>query len=90
MSDANNLTDYFKTLLKNYKIYIISLIAISIMGALFSVAVDYKIKEIIDAIVSNSNANIGLLLLLFVFYKLMHHGVFFIERLFDIKYRPRV
>ncbi|MBX9586770.1 MAG: ABC transporter ATP-binding protein/permease [Gammaproteobacteria bacterium] len=88
MLEANNLPDYFKSVLKNYKIYIIALVSIAIIASLFSVAVDYKIKEIIDAISSNSNANVGLLLILFVFYKLMHHGMFFIERLFDIKYRP--
>jgi ATP-binding cassette subfamily B protein len=88
MLEAKSLTDYFKSIIKKYKLYIAALIIIAIVASVFSVAVDYKIKEIIDAIASNSNANVGLLLILFVFYKLMHHGMYFIERLFDIRYRP--
>jgi ATP-binding cassette subfamily B protein len=88
MLDAKNLSSFFRLMIKNYKIYIIALFLIAVTASVFSVAVDYKIKEIIDAIASNANANVGLLLVLFVFYKLMHHGMYFIERLFDIKFRP--
>lgn len=84
------MLDFFKALFKDYKIYLISLIFIAILGSIFSVAVDYKVKEIIDAILYNSNSSVGLLLFLFVLYKFMYHGMFFIERLFDIKYRPKL
>ena len=88
MLEAKTLPDYFKSILKKYKVYMISLFIIAILAAIFSVAVDYKIKEIIDAIGSDANAQVGLLLLLFVFYKLMFHGMFFIQRLLNIKYNP--
>ncbi len=84
------MLDFFKALFKDYKIYLISLVFIAILGSIFSVAVDYKVKEIIDAILYNSNSSVGLLLFLFVLYKFMYHGMFFIERLFDIKYRPKL
>lgn len=68
MLEANNLPDYYKSLLKNYKLYIAALILIAILASIFSVSVDYKVKEIIDSIVSNSKSNIGYLIGLFVFY----------------------
>ncbi|WP_316354248.1 ABC transporter ATP-binding protein [Candidatus Trichorickettsia mobilis] len=61
---------------------------IAIIGSMFNVVVDYQIKEIIDTIALNQNANVEALLLLFVFYKFMHHGLFFIRRLLDMKFKP--
>ncbi len=90
MLAARTLPHFFALMIKKYKIYIAALFLIALIASVFSVAVDYQIKEIIDAISSNSHAEVGLLLLLFVFFKLMHHGMFFIERLFDIKYRPKL
>lgn len=58
------------------------------MAATFNISVNYKIKEIIDTIAAKPDANVGALLVLFVFYKLMHHGMFFISRLLDIRYKP--
>lgn len=90
MQSAKTLRHFFVLMIKQYKLYIAALFSIAIIASVFSVAVDYQIKEIIDAIGSNTNAQVGLLLLLFVFFKLMHHGMYFVERLFDIKYRPRL
>ncbi len=62
---------------------------LAIAASLFEISVNYKIKEIIDAVAGGSTASqINIILLLFVFYKLMHHGMFFIRRLLDIKYKP--
>ncbi|WPY00835.1 Putative multidrug export ATP-binding/permease protein [Candidatus Trichorickettsia mobilis] len=61
---------------------------IAIIGSMFNVVVDYQIKEIIDTIALDQNANVEALLLLFVFYKFMHHGLFFIRRLLDMKFKP--
>lgn len=71
-----------------YKAYFLPLFIISIIASLFEISVHYKIKEIIDEIAGNQNANLAILLGLFVFYKLMHHGMFFISRLLDLKYKP--
>ncbi|MDA9818269.1 ABC transporter ATP-binding protein/permease, partial [Flavobacteriaceae bacterium] len=73
---------------KRYKIYFISLFVISIIASLLEISVHYKIKEIIDSIADNKNANLSILLGFFVLYKFMHHGMFFISRLLDIKYKP--
>ena len=86
---TNSLTKYLITLSLRYKIYFLSLFVISIIASLFEISVHYKIKEIIDEIAENQNANLAILLGLFVFYKLMHHGMFFISRLLDLKYKPQ-
>jgi len=62
-------------------------VAIAIIAGIFSIAVNYKIKEIIDSI-SSKNGSVVWLLAIFVFYKFMYHGMFFISRLLDIKYKP--
>ena len=75
---------------KEYKVYIALLIVIAVVAGIFEISVDYKIKEIIDTISSNQANNLGYLLALFVVYKLSYHGVFFIQRLLDIKYKPAI
>lgn len=88
--ETTTLSYYIISLCKQYKLYLLSLLIIGIAAAFFNIAVDYKIKEIIDIIQLNSSANLNLLLILFVLYKSMHHGVYFINRLLDIKYKPRL
>jgi ATP-binding cassette, subfamily B, bacterial len=90
MQKQNSLRSYLLQICKTYKIYLISLFLISIIAALFEISVHYKIKEIIDIIASNETASLSILLGLFVFYKLMHHGMFFISRLLDLKYKPKL
>ncbi len=89
MEQANkSLKSYLLYISKTYKIYFLSLFVISVVASLFEILVHYKIKEIIDIIASNQNSELSILLALFVFYKLMNHGMFFIVRLLDIKYKP--
>ena len=88
MKNKNSLKSYIFQICKNYKTYFISLFTISIIASLFEISVHYKIKEIIDTIASNEEASLGILLGLFVLYQFMHHGMFFIVRLLDIKYKP--
>jgi len=83
-----SLKSYLLYISKTYKIYFLSLFVISVVASLFEILVHYKIKEIIDIIASNQNSELSILLALFVFYKLMNHGMFFIVRLLDIKYKP--
>ncbi len=73
-----------------YKLYIILLIVIAVLAGVFEVSVDYKIKEIIDSISLSGGKEIEYFLALFVIYKLLYHGVFFIQRLLDIKYKPKI
>ena len=82
------LSTYLKIIFKLYKVYFIALFFVAIIAAIFQVSVDYKIKEIIDAITFDKNASIGWLLGLFIFYKFMHHGMFFIQRLLNVHYNP--
>lgn len=87
-SNIDSLSGYLILLLKRYGVYISALIIIAFAAAAFNIAVDYKIKEIIDTIALKTGASIHVLLGLFILYKLLHHGVFFIQRLLDIKYKP--
>ena len=84
----NSLNSYIITLCNQYKIYLISLCIIAVLAAVFNISVNYKIKEIIDTIASDKGAGLGWLITLFAFYKLMHHGMYFINRLLDIRYKP--
>ncbi|MDA0902530.1 MAG: ABC transporter ATP-binding protein, partial [Proteobacteria bacterium] len=82
------LRSYIWQICKEYKVYFIALFLISIIASFFEISVNYKIKEIIDAIAANKDANLTILLGTFVAYKFMQHGMFFIVRLLDIKYKP--
>jgi ATP-binding cassette subfamily B protein len=82
------LSSYLRIIFVKYKFYFCALFLTAIVASIFIIAVDYKIKEIIDNIAASPNANIGKLLLLFVFYKFIGHGMYFIKRLLDLKYKP--
>jgi ATP-binding cassette subfamily B protein len=84
------LSSYIWDLAKRYKVYLIALLSAALIASVFKVAVDFKIKEIIDTIAANPKSSVGSLLLLFVFYKVMHHGMFFVQRLLNIRYNPRL
>jgi len=87
LKNNQELNTYLITLFWRYKIYLCSLAMLAIIAGVFNIAVNYKIKEIIDSI-SSKNGSVVWLLAIFVFYKFMHHGMFFISRLLDIKYKP--
>ncbi|WP_425361064.1 ABC transporter ATP-binding protein [Candidatus Tisiphia endosymbiont of Stenodema calcarata] len=82
------LKSYLYALAYKYQLYLASLTLMSIGAALFNMFVNYQIKEIIDTIAKDPKIDVTLLLWLFVLYKMMNHGTFFIVRLFDIKYKP--
>ncbi|MFT7088136.1 MAG: ATP-binding cassette subfamily B protein [Rickettsiales bacterium] len=85
-----SLKSYLFSIFLRYKVYIISLAIIAVVAAGFYISVNYKIKEIIDIIASKSDNNIGHLLLLFVLFKFTQHFLFFIIRLLDIRYKPKM
>lgn len=89
-SKQQGLKQYMMQLLAAYKVYAIALIILAILAGVFEISVDYKIKEIIDTIASGQGANLSYLLAVFVLYKLMFHGVYFINRLLNIKYQPSI
>ena len=62
----HSLKSYMKDLARQYKVYFSLLIVIALVAGFFSVAVEYKIKEIIDSIASEYATNLGWLLFLFV------------------------
>lgn len=82
------LKSYLYSLAYKYRLYLSSIVLIYICGALLDIFVNYQIREIINTIANNPHDNVTLLLLIFVLYKMMHHGVYFTFRLFDIKYKP--
>lgn len=86
--NTHSLKSYLWEVCKEYQYYFISLMMISIVASLFEISVHYKIKEIIDIIASKEEAEVGILIILFISYKFMHHGMFFLARLLDIKYKP--
>ncbi|MFT6346380.1 MAG: ATP-binding cassette subfamily B protein [Myxococcota bacterium] len=88
MKNQNSLKNYILQICVEYRVYFLSLFAVSIIASLFEISVHYKIKEIIDDITTNQNANLNILLGLFVFFKFMNHGMFFIVRLLNLKYKP--
>jgi len=83
----NSLKQYIFGICKDYKVYFLALLGISIIASALEIIVHYQIKEIIDAIAINGS-DVGFYLAMFVIYKLSHHGMFFIVRLLDIKYKP--
>lgn len=88
MTETIKLSTYLKSIVTKYKVYFCLLFIVNILASIWRIAVDYSIKEIIDTIQINSD--VAILLMLFVFYKLMHHGMFFISQLLSIKYKPTI
>ena len=84
------LKEYLINFIIKYKLYFVGLTAIVVFAAFFDLAVNYKVKEIIDIISSKEDAELGSLLALFVLYKLMSHFIHFFTRLLGIYYKPRI
>jgi ATP-binding cassette subfamily B protein len=89
-SQVDSLGSYLKALARQYKSYFIGLVTLALLASMFKVTVDFKVKEIIDTISSNPSASVSTLLILFVIYKLLHHGMFFIQRLLNVKFAPKL
>ena len=85
---SKTLKSYIWHLCKTYKIYLFLLFVISISASFFEITVYYKIKELIDIIAKDKGANISMMLVLFVLYKFLQHGMFFVVRILDIAYKP--
>lgn len=79
---------YLKQIFKLYKFYFVSIFIIAIVASFFGISVNYKIKEIIDVVTESPHSKVWPFFLFLVLYKFLHHGMFFINRLFDIRYQP--
>lgn len=93
MQDSANLRTlrvYIRQFARQYKFYFLALSVIAVLAGYLQISVDYKIKEIIDTIAGDANAGLNTLLMLFVLFKLMFHGMFFLERLLAIRYAPQI
>jgi ATP-binding cassette subfamily B protein len=90
MNQHTELKTYLCILASRYKIYFCSLGILAICAAILSIFVNYQVKELIDIIAANPQKEITTTILLFIFYELMHHGMHFITRLFDMKYKPLI
>lgn len=85
-----SLKNYILEIFYKYKIYFLSLFIISICASLLEISVHYKIKEIIDIIAAKEVDSLSFIIFLFILYKFMHHCMFFIVRLLDIRYSPKL
>lgn len=63
---------------------------VSTFGGAFGVFTRYQIKEIIDEIAQNKNIHLVSATFLFILFVALNHIVFFISRLLDIRYKPRI
>jgi ATP-binding cassette subfamily B protein len=61
-----------------------------IFSEVFSLLVNYQLKEIIDTVQLDKSASVSISILLFTLYTFMWHGSFWIVRLFQTKYMPEI
>ncbi len=81
---------YFSQIIKKNKPYFIVLFCVAVVAAFFSIFTIFQIRNIIDSISLKTNYSIVNLILLFLGYKFMHHFCFFISRLIDIYFLPKI
>lgn len=87
---VKTLKSYSIQFFLKYKIYLLSLISLAILGAIFDISVNYKIKEIIDDIAYGSDYSLMHLCISFVVLKFILHAVFFIVMVLDWHYMPNI
>ncbi|WP_375327004.1 ABC transporter ATP-binding protein [Candidatus Tisiphia endosymbiont of Nemotelus uliginosus] len=90
MGKNNELQLYLYSLAYRYRLYLGGIAVAAIFGALFKIVVNYQTREIINIIAQNPKHDVTLTILLFIFYQIMHHMVYFVTRLFDMKYQPLI
>lgn len=84
------MRQYLTELVIKYKFYFLGLICVSISGGMFGTFVNYQVKEIIDVMGSDPKVSLVSTVMLFVVYTACNHLVFFVSRLLDIRYKPRI
>lgn len=84
------LKSYLLSLVSKYKVLIVALASMAILSEVFSLSVNYKIKQIIDTIQANDTASVSGLIAMFTAYTLMWHGTFWVGRVFQTRYMPEI
>ncbi|MGA9531019.1 MAG: ABC transporter transmembrane domain-containing protein, partial [Candidatus Babeliales bacterium] len=84
------LNQYVLLFISRYRSYLGALICLASAAGIFEILVEYQIKEIIDAITAHKNNKISYLIVLFIAYKLVHHGIYFFSRLSNLIFQPRI
>lgn len=84
------LVNYSREFFSRYKFYLSSLIIIAWFAGVLLVSVNYKIKEIIDAIALQKGKGTAWLLAWFAGYKLMSHFMFWFMQVLSARYDPKI
>lgn len=90
MNKNKELRLYLYSFAQRYWLYLCGLAVAGAFGALFKMFVNYQTREIINIIVQSPKNDVTAAILLFIFYQIMHHMVYFVSRLFDMKYKPLI
>ena len=84
---------YFVSLIAAYRWYAASLFLVAGSAAWFGLAVVDQIRVVTDSIIAYQQGgpvSPTQPIIAFLFYKLGHHGMYFLNRLLDIRYKPRL
>jgi ATP-binding cassette subfamily B protein len=84
------MKQYLSNLIFKYKFYFLGLICVSISGGMFGTFVSYQVKEIIDVMGNDPKVDLASTVMLFIVYVACNHLVFFVSRLLDIRYKPKI
>lgn len=90
MNKNKELLLYLCSFAQRYWLYLRVLAVAGLFGALFKMFVNYQTREIISIFVQSPKNDVTGAILLFIFYQIMHHMVYFVSRLFDMKYKPLI
>lgn len=82
----SKFSTFLWSIVLKYKVYFCALFIVQVLASISNVAIDYSIKEIIDAIQMNSH--VTKVVVLFILYKLINHLMFFTVKVLDIIYKP--
>ena len=84
---------YFFSLIRAYRWYALGMSVVAGFAAWFGLAVVDQIRVVTDSIVAyqaGETVSPTQPIIAFLFYKLGHHGMYFLNRLLDIRYKPRL
>ncbi len=84
---------YFFSLIAAYRWYAAGLLLVAGFAAWFGLAVVDQIRVVTDSIIAYQQGgpvSPTQPIIAFLFYKLGHHGMYFLNRLLDIRYKPRL
>ncbi len=88
----SNITSscYIRSIISKYKIYFFVIFITAFFAAFFETNVTLQIRKILDSVLINNQNSITIAIISFIVFKFSRHFMYFIRRLFDIKYRPLI